>query len=239
MSHHKPPGWDHQVREIFSHISNRYDLINALMTFGQDQSWRHYVVGMAGLPTGGRLLDTGTGTGKIALDAVRNDPSLSVAAADFSLEMLRIGHRRARGKKVLWCLADALMLPFSEATFDAVTSGYLVRNVIDIYRAFEEQKRVVKPGGRVVCLETSPPPRNLIRPFILFYLNIVIPIVGSLISGSKKAYQYLPQTTQVFLEPEELASIMKDVGLKDVRYQRFMFGTVVVVVGIRPEEDSD
>jgi demethylmenaquinone methyltransferase/2-methoxy-6-polyprenyl-1,4-benzoquinol methylase len=127
-----------------------------------------------------------------------------------------------------------LQLPFPDATFDAVTSGYLVRNVIDVHRAFEEQMRVVKPGGRVVCLETSPAPRNALRPLVLFHLKVVIPLLGYLIARNRAAYMYLPQSTQAFKTPDQLALIMESIGLKDVSYHRFMFGTMAVHVGVRP-----
>jgi demethylmenaquinone methyltransferase/2-methoxy-6-polyprenyl-1,4-benzoquinol methylase len=111
-----------------------------------------------------------------------------------------------------------------------------VRNVIDVHAAFREQMRVVKPGGRVVCLDTSPPPRNLLRPFILLHLKVVIPLLGRLVSGNPDAYKYLPESTQAFKTPEELAAIMRGVGLEDVRYRTFMFGTMAVHDGTRPME---
>jgi len=223
-----------RVREMFGRISGRYDLMNRLMTFGQDRSWRWYVVKKAALPKGGRLLDVGTGTGDIALEALRRDPTLSVTAMDFSFRMMQVGRRRPAGQKVFWCHADALQLPFPDARFDAVTSGYLVRNVIDVRQAFEEQMRVVRPGGRVVCLDTSPVPLNALRPFILFHLKVVIPLLGYLLTRNRAAYMYLPESTQAFMTPDQLASIMRSVGLKDVSYRRFMLGTMAVLTGRRP-----
>ena len=222
------------LREMFGRISGRYDLMNRLMTFGQDRSWRRYVVRKAALPKGGRLLDVGTGTGDIALEALRLDSTLGVTAADFSLRMMQVGRRRPAGQGVFWCHANALKLPFPDAAFDAVTSGYLVRNVIDVRQALEEQMRVVRPGGRVVCLDTSPVPRNALRPFALFHLRVVIPLLGYLLTRNRAAYMYLPESTQAFMEPDRLASIMRSVGLKDVFYRRFMFGTMAVHTGRRP-----
>jgi len=223
-----------RVRKMFGRISGRYDLMNRLMTFGQDRSWRRYVVKKAALPKGGRLLDVGTGTGDIALEALRSDPTLSVTAADFSLRMMQVGRRRPAGQKVFWCHSDALNLPFPDAHFDAVTSGYLVRNVIDVRQAFEEQMRVVKPGGRVVCLDTSPVPRSALRPFVVFHLKVVIPLLGHLLTRNRAAYMYLPESTQAFMAPEQVASIMRSAGLKDVSYRRFMLGTMAVHTGRRP-----
>lgn len=222
------------VREMFGRISGRYDLMNRLMTLGQDRYWRRQVVRKAALPKSGRFLDIGTGTGDIALEALRRDPALCVTAVDFNSRMINVGRGRPGGQRILWCCADALKLPFADATFDAVTSGYLIRNVIDARRAFKEQMRVVKPGGRVVCLDTAPAPRNMLRPFILFHLKIVIPLLGFLVARNRAAYMYLPKSTQAFMTPDQLASVMMSVGLKDISYRRFMLGTMAIHAGIRP-----
>jgi demethylmenaquinone methyltransferase/2-methoxy-6-polyprenyl-1,4-benzoquinol methylase len=223
------------LREMFGRISGRYDLMNRLITLGRDRYWRRYMVKKAALPKGGRLLDVGTGTGDISLEAQRRDPALRVTAIDFSFRMIQVGRLRPTGQSVLWCQADALNLPFPDAAFDAVTSGYLVRNVIDARQAFEEQMRVVRPGGRVVCLDTSPVPRSALRPFVLFHLKVVIPLLGYLLTRNRAAYTYLPESTQAFMTPDQLASIMRSVGLKEVSYRRFMLGTMAVHTGMRPD----
>jgi demethylmenaquinone methyltransferase / 2-methoxy-6-polyprenyl-1,4-benzoquinol methylase len=234
MKRLKGPARAAQVRDMFGNISGRYALVNRLITFGLDRSWRRYVVRKAELPKGGRLLDVGGGTGDIAFEALRHDPTLRVTTVDFSFQMMQVGHRRPSGHNVSWCLADALQLPFPNATFDAVTSGYLVRNVIDVQRAFEEQIRVVKPGGKVVCLDTSPAPRHVLRPFVLLHLNFFIPLLGYLITRNRAAYMYLPKSTLAFMTPDQLALIMKNIGLEGVSYHRFMLGTMAVHTGVRP-----
>ena len=222
------------IRSMFESISGRYDLLNRLITFDRDRAWRRHVVEKAALPPAGMLLDIGAGSGGIALEALRRDPSVHVIAADFAIQMMVVGQRKPGANKILWCNADAMSLPFPDAVFDAVTSGYLIRNVNHAEKAFKEQMRVTKPGGRVVCLDTSPPPPSLIRPFIAFYLRVVIPLLGQLIAGQRAAYEYLPGSTQAFMTPHELACTMRHAGLEEVNYERFMFGTQVVVTGIRP-----
>jgi len=214
------------VRDMFDRIAGRYNLMNRLMTFGQDLKWRRFVVQQARLPAGGRLLDLATGTGDIAFEALRAVPDLQVVGADFSLPMMRVGQGLTDGGRVGWLGADALDLPFPDNTFDAVTSGYLVRNVIDIPRTLQEQLRVLKPGGRIVILDSAPPPDNLLRPFILFHLCFVIPTLGRLVSGDAAAYEYLPRSTQAFKTPNELAAIMRAAGVANVQYRTFMFGTM-------------
>ena len=155
-------------------------------------------------------------------------PDIQAVGGDFSLGMMIVGKHLPHGEDVQWSGADALNLPFPDASFDAVTSGYLMRNVIDIPRAFAEQKRVLKAGGRIVVLDTSPPPQNLLRPFIEIYLRYIIPLLGRLISGNADAYQYLPESTQKFKTPDELAALMRDAGFRNVQYKSFMFGTMAV-----------
>lgn len=233
---------------MFAHIAGRYDLMNRLMTGGRDRVWRQRVVELAALPPRGCLLDLGTGTGAIMFEALRRTPDALVVGADFTLEMMRLGQERSRREAAspshagnsdrpssipAWVSADALRLPFPDNTFDAVTSGFLMRNVLDIEAGFAEQWRVVKPGGRVVCLDTGPPPDNALHPFIDFYLRRVIPVLGRLITGQADAYRYLPASTLAFLTPEALRAIMERVGLREVRYERWMLGTITILVGVK------
>jgi demethylmenaquinone methyltransferase/2-methoxy-6-polyprenyl-1,4-benzoquinol methylase len=219
---------------MFSRISWAYNFMNRLISLGRDISWRRFLISLADVPKGGRMIDVGTGTGDIAFEALRVDPSVHMTGLDFALKMIEIGRKREGSARIGWCLADALRLPFPDATFDAVTSGFLVRNVVDARSAFIEQVRVVKPGGRVVCLDTSPAPRNILRPFALFYLKILIPLLGCLITGEREIYLYLHESTLNFMEPKALVDIMKGAGLVDVAFRRFMFGNIAVHWGMRP-----
>jgi demethylmenaquinone methyltransferase/2-methoxy-6-polyprenyl-1,4-benzoquinol methylase len=222
------------VQNMFARIAGRYDLMNRLMTVGQDVKWRQYVIAKAQLPLNGRLLDIATGTGEIALEGIEQIPGLQAVGGDFTIEMMQVGKRIPARQDIRWVGADTLNLPFSDNRFDAVTSGFLMRNVIDVVGAFKEQLRVTKPGGRVVVLESSPPKDNLLRPFILIHLNLVIPTLGRLITGEKEAYRYLPDSTQMFRDPQTVAQIMREVGFQHVAYRLFMFGTIAVHVGQKP-----
>ncbi|MCB9459153.1 MAG: ubiquinone/menaquinone biosynthesis methyltransferase [Anaerolineaceae bacterium] len=224
------------VQNMFDRIARRYNLMNRLMTFGQDMSWRRFVIQRAQLPQNGALLDLATGTGDIAFEALRHAPNATVVGGDFSLGMMQVGMHLKYGDQVGWTGADAMNLPYRDASFDAVVSGYLVRNVIDISRTLEEQKRVLKPGGRIVILDTSPPPNNLLKPFILMHLKYGIPIMGRIIGGKEAAdaYTYLPESTQKFKTPDELATLMREAGFVNVAYKAFMFGTMAVHWGEKP-----
>jgi demethylmenaquinone methyltransferase/2-methoxy-6-polyprenyl-1,4-benzoquinol methylase len=222
------------VQAMFGRIAGRYDLMNRLMTGGQDVRWRRHVIELAQVPAGGRLLDLGTGTGDLALEALRRDGELLAVGGDFTLEMMRVGQRRPGGKQVRWAATDALHLPFDAGHFDAVTSGYLMRNVTDVRRALVEQIRVLRPGGRVVCLDTTPPPRGILRPFINFHLHVVIPTLGRLIAGASDAYTYLPESTEGFLTAEQLAERFVAAGFEAVGFRRLMLGTMAIHWGRKP-----
>jgi demethylmenaquinone methyltransferase / 2-methoxy-6-polyprenyl-1,4-benzoquinol methylase len=226
------------VQNMFDRIAERYNIMNRLMTAGQDQRWRRFVIQKANIPRDGYVLDLATGTGDIAFEALHSEPTANVIGADFSLPMMHVGQRNTLGKHVEWCGADAMRLPFVDNSFDAVTSGYLVRNVIDIHQTLSEQLRILKPGGTMVILDTSPPPPSLLRPFIKIHLKYVIPFMGRLISGKNgaDAYQYLPESTQSFKTPYELATIMREVGLQNVDYKTFMFSTMAVHWGTKKPE---
>jgi demethylmenaquinone methyltransferase/2-methoxy-6-polyprenyl-1,4-benzoquinol methylase len=223
----------HYVQQMFSRIARRYDLMNRVMTAGQDTRWRRAVIDLAGLPEGGWLLDLGAGTGDLAREALRQQSAGQVVAADFTLEMMRVGQERSRCQPLyvsglVWSAANATQLPFPERTFEAVVSGFLLRNVTDLPRSLAEQYRVLKPGGRLVALDTTPPPRTPLAPLIRLHLHTVIPALGRLIAGQAEAYQYLPDSTEGFLEPEQLAARLQETGFQDVRFQRLMFGTIAI-----------
>lgn len=227
------------VQEMFSRIAGDYDLMNRVMTAGQDIRWRRAVIRLAGLPPGGWLLDLGAGTGDLAREALRQQPSGHILAADFTLEMMHVGQEHTNRQslaagRLIWSTADATRLPFSERTFEAVVSGFLLRNVNDLPRCLAEQYRVLKPGGRFIALDTTPPPRTPLAPLIRFHLHTIIPVLGRLIAGQAEAYQYLPDSTEGFLEPEQLAARLQETGFEEVRFQRRMFGTIAIHWARRP-----
>ncbi len=238
MSELQGPERAEYVQAMFARIAGRYNLMNRVMTFGQDARWRRYVIRQARLPRNGRLLDIATGTGDIAYEGLRQHPGIQSVGGDFTIEMMQVGQRYPERAGLQWVGADTLALPFAGDTFDAVTSGFLMRNVIDVPGALSEQLRVTRPGGRVVILESSPPKANPLRPFIRLHLNVIIPMLGRLLTGEVDAYRYLPDSTQRFSTPGALAVAMRDAGFVDVDYRLFMFGTIAVHVGVKPLQES-
>lgn len=223
------------VQDMFDRVAERYDLMNRLMTAGQDVKWREFVIEKAAIPRGGRLLDIATGTGDIAWEGVLQDPTIQAVGGDFSTGMMEAGRRAYPERHVIdWTGADALRLPLPDGYFDAAVSGFLMRNVIDVPGAFAEQLRVLKPGGTCIVLESSPPKDNVLKPFIGVHLKYVIPTLGKALTGQADAYQYLPESTQAFKTPDELARMMRRAGFLNVGYKLFMFGTVAIHFGRKP-----
>ena len=212
------------MRQMFTEIAPRYDLMNRLMTLGRDQIWRQTVVELCNLPRYGRLLDVATGTGDIGYEALKRDLSLDVVGVDLTREMMVRGRGKAGDLSFPFAEADALALPFADDSFDAATSGFMMRNVVDIRRAFAEQRRVVKPGGRVVCLEITLPRTPVFGPAFRFYFFKMVPLIGGMITGQRSAYTYLPHSALKFPQPPQLAEIMRSAGLGDVHYRLAMPG---------------
>ena len=218
------------VQGMFTRIAHHYDFMNRLMTGGQDIQWRKTVIKLAQLKPSASLLDLGAGTGDLAREAFKRNPQSRIIAADFTLEMMRVGRKPGDPP---YSAADALNLPFKDLTFDAVTSGFLMRNVTDVNRSLKEQYRALKSGGRIVILDTTRPKKNILSPFIWIHMHVIIPSLGTLISGMSDAYQYLPDSTEGFLSAEELAVRMTNAGFKNVQFKRLMFGTIAIHWGDR------
>ena len=221
-----------QVRAMFDRITPAYDRMNRLMSLGMDGSWRSLAVRASGVAPGDAALDVCCGTGDLAielLDAVSTRGR--VVGLDFSRAMLDAAARKS--SQVEWVRGDALALPFADGEFAAATIGFGMRNLSDPLRGFAELGRVVRPGGRVVCLELTPPPAWA-APFARLWTDRAVPLLGRLIARETDAYRYLPASVHRFPPAEELAAIMGRAGLRRVRFRRLSGGAVAVHVGTVP-----
>ena len=225
------------VREMFDAIAPRYDFLNALLSAGIHGGWRRFATRCAALGPGDSVLDVCTGTGDWAAALTKVvGPRGRVVGVDFSLPMLRSGDRRFAQADVARAQGDAARLPFATGTFDAATVAFGIRNVAEIETALAEMARVVRPGGRVVCLEFAEPHPGLFRTAFELYSRWVMPNVGGAISGRREAYAYLPASVARFASRERLSAMMRGAGLVDVRWVDLTFGMVCVHVGVKPPE---
>lgn len=216
------------VRRMFGRIAPRYDLLNRLMTFGQDQRWRHDLIAAADIPARAVILDLGAGTGDLAIRIQQHHPDALVVAADLTPEMLQHGKSRDTKGKVNWVIADADHLPFPPGCFNRIVSGFLLRNLSDLPHALQEQRRVLMGNGSWHAIDTTPPADNLLKPLIRLYLNVMVPLLGIVIAGDRAAYEYLPQSTELFLRPAALLARLTAAGFGDASAEERMFGTVAI-----------
>ncbi|WP_229672240.1 ubiquinone/menaquinone biosynthesis methyltransferase [Citricoccus zhacaiensis] len=223
-----------KVASMFDGIAGRYDLMNLVMTWGQEPRFVRRTVERAELPDSPVVLDLATGTGDIALEVLRSRYGARITGADFAPEMMEVGRNRPGGGQIDWVEADAMDLPFEDNTFDAVTHGYLLRNVADIPTTLAEQFRVLKPGGRMVALETSPAPDNIIKPFSTAYIKYVVPQISRLITRTPDAYEYLSATSRGFKTPAQIQALLEDVGFEDVGHETHLFGTLAIHWATKP-----
>jgi demethylmenaquinone methyltransferase/2-methoxy-6-polyprenyl-1,4-benzoquinol methylase len=212
------------VRAMFDRIAPVYDAMNRVMTAGLDQRWRR-ATARAVVGPGDSVLDACCGTGDLAVAAAEQGGR--VTGLDFSERMLERARRKA--PTLDWVEGDLLALPFGDASFDAATVGFGVRNVEDLERALGELRRVLRSGGRLGILEITQP-RGALRPFYRLWFDRIVPLLGRVLPGGS-AYTYLPASVRRFPGPDELVRMLEGAGFGDVRYRTFAAGIVAVHTG--------
>ncbi len=222
---------------MFDRVAGVYDLMNTAMTAGMHHRWRQRAAGRAELEPGDAALDVCCGTGDLAFElAGRVGPRGTVVGCDFSESMLELARRKAAQRElgqVRFEWADALELPYPDASFEAVTVGFGVRNLVDLERGLEELSRVLRPGGRLVILEITQPRRPPLSTFYSLWFDRVVPILGTL-AGDHDAYSYLPQSVKRFPSPPRLAELIAAAGLERIRYLVLAGGIIAIHSGARP-----
>jgi demethylmenaquinone methyltransferase / 2-methoxy-6-polyprenyl-1,4-benzoquinol methylase len=239
-----------QVRTMFDRIAGVYDRMNHVMTAGLDRRWRERAVERAGLEPGDSALDVCCGTGDLAFELARAvGPSGRVVACDFSEAMLELAREKEEDRRrttpgpeanggrgssapVEFEWADALDLPYSDESFDAVTVGFGVRNLSDLGAGLAELTRVLRPGGRLVILEITQPTRPPLSTFFGLWFDRVVPILGS-VAGDSAAYTYLPDSVRSFPPPDRLAGLMDEAGLAQIRWLLLAGGIIAIHSGSR------
>jgi demethylmenaquinone methyltransferase/2-methoxy-6-polyprenyl-1,4-benzoquinol methylase len=217
---------------MFDRIARRYDLVNTVLSGGTDAGWRRRAARATGLASGGSALDVACGSGKLtARLALIAGQSGRVVGLDFSPEMLEVARQEHPG--IEFIEGDALALPFDDATFDASTIAFGLRNLADPVRGLREMIRVVRRGGRAVVLEFVRPPKGPVGAAYRLYLRNVLPTIGGALSGQPSAYRYLSDTVDSYRTPDELRAMANAAGWAQIRFQSLAMGTVGVLVGTR------
>jgi len=215
---------------MFDRIAGVYDLMNSAMTAGLHHQWRGRAVERAEVGPGSNALDVCCGTGDLALELRRQiGPDGRVVGCDFSEPMLELARRKSgeEGLPAEFGWADALELPYGDASFDAVTIGFGARNLADLDRGLKEMTRVLKPGGRLVILEITRPHREPLATFYSLWFDRVVPMLGTF-AGDEDAYSYLPESVRSFPEPPELAARMDAAGLTGIRWLLLAGGIIAI-----------
>ncbi|MDW7711679.1 MAG: bifunctional demethylmenaquinone methyltransferase/2-methoxy-6-polyprenyl-1,4-benzoquinol methylase UbiE [Deferrisomatales bacterium] len=225
------------IQAMFSAIAPTYDLLNRLLSFGVDGSWRRALAGR--LPEGSpRVLDLACGTGDVTLAALRARPEGRVWGADFSLPMLRGALPKLAqagvSDRVTLQNASAEDLPYRDGVFDAVTIAFGIRNVVRRERALEELRRVLVPGGLALILDFSLPENPLARAGYGFYFHRVLPFLGGVVSGNFRAYRYLPRSVADFPPRREFCRLLEEQGFTSVGYEDFTFGVATLYRAVKP-----
>lgn len=223
--------------QMFDRIAGRYDLVNRLMSFGLDQSWRRATVRALGLRPQCRILDLATGTADMALEVLRQEPTAQVQGVDPSNEMLAIGRQKVvaqgLGDQITLDQGQAEQLPFEDDSFDGVCIAYGIRNVADRAAGLREMARVTRGDGRVAILEATDVRSGLLAPFARFHVYHVVPRVGALLSNAAE-YRYLQTSITAFPSAEEFAELMEQCGLEVLRVKKMTFGANTLFVA-RPK----
>ena len=225
-----------QVERMFDHIAPAYDRLNHLMSLGIDRSWRRTALKWLRPHRPALVLDVATGTGDFAIQACRMLPSASLTGVDLSEGMMQVGRRKVEqaglAARIDFQREDCEALTFSDASFDAVTVAFGIRNFEHLDRGLREMCRVLRPGGHLVILELSTPDRPPMRRLYRIYSRL-IPLMGRLVSHDRSAYTYLPQSIRAFPQGEVMSESIRRAGFSDVRFRRLTFGVCTLYMATK------
>jgi len=223
------------VHGVFSRVASKYDVMNDVMSVGIHRVWKDAMMDWLAPRSGQRLLDVAGGTGDVAFRFLRRAPGASAVVCDMTEPMLIEGRKRAEAEKLAasldWVVGDAMALPFPDASFDTYTISFGIRNVTRIPDALREAYRVLKPGGRLMVLEFSRIPNDLMQKAYDIYSFNVIPVMGQIVAGDRDSYQYLVESIRKFPEQETFAEMIRAAGFGQVKYRNLSLGIAALHSG--------
>ncbi|MCP4105293.1 MAG: bifunctional demethylmenaquinone methyltransferase/2-methoxy-6-polyprenyl-1,4-benzoquinol methylase UbiE [Desulfobacteraceae bacterium] len=233
--------YDEKVKKVayhFDSVARQYDAMNTVLSLGIHYIWKRTAIRMAELQVGDRVLDVCGGTGDLSVLATRAvGESGQVVLYDINREMIQAGKYKktnaAFRKRISYIQGNAEHISFPDCYFDAVTVGFGVRNLTNMKQGFKEMHRVLKPGRKMMCLEFSRPASPLFRQVYDLYSFRIMPWIGEMITGSRQAYTYLPESIRLFPAPDELSAMLEDIGFSRVRYRKLTNGIAVIHAGTK------
>jgi demethylmenaquinone methyltransferase/2-methoxy-6-polyprenyl-1,4-benzoquinol methylase len=228
-------GQSRKVHDIFTRIAGKYDWMNTILSLNLDQQWRNKTLELAKPVSGERWLDVCCGTGKLTMGIRLIMGSIGdVTGLDFNAAMLAVAQKAEPcAGSIHWLQADAMQLPFPDESFDGLIIGFGLRNLPDLDLAIREMRRVLKPGGRLICLDLSHPVMPVFRHGHRFFVRFVVPLIGKVMQRGDQDYQWLPDSLKKFPGAEELAELMKQNEFSDVVFLRLSGGIAAVHKGTR------
>lgn len=239
----------HRVNRVFSNVASKYDIMNDLMSVGIHRIWKKIFIDTLNPLPATRLLDMAGGTGDIAfgfLDHIKKhypaDFNSKVTVCDINPEMLEEGRKKAQSiglddpRLIEWVHGDAQSLSFQDNTFDAYTIAFGMRNVVDIRKALQESYRVLKPGGIFLCMEFSKVNTPVVSDFYEWYSFNIIPVMGELVAGDWKSYQYLVESIRKFPDQKDFKEMICNAGFCQADYKNLTLGVAAIHWGYKPEE---
>jgi len=226
------------VQKHFDSIARKYDFMNTLLSFGLHHLWKRTAVKMMGLKQGNQVIDVCGGTADLAILAAQySGLEGKVIVYDFNRAMMETGRNKVAsssfGNIIEYVQGDAEQISFPEGSFDAAMVGFGIRNLTHMEKGFAEMYRVLKPGGTLMCLEFSRPANPLFRLLYDTYSFYIMPFIGQLLTGSRTAYTYLPESIRLFPQPDELSATLRNIGFSTVTWRRLTNGIAVVHVGVK------
>lgn len=217
-----------QIQRMFDKIAPSYDRLNHALSLGIDRRWRRTAVDALGKHKPQQILDIATGTGDFALLLAKRLKPQHIVGADISEGMMAVGREKVKEEGLQNVISfqheDCMQLSFPDGSFDAVTSSYGVRNFQNLDKGLQEMQRVLRPGGHLLIVELTPPPRFPMKQLFWLYAHVVMPLLGRLISHDDSAYTYLPASMEAFPQPEQMEGILRKAGFAEVQWRRFTFG---------------
>jgi demethylmenaquinone methyltransferase/2-methoxy-6-polyprenyl-1,4-benzoquinol methylase len=219
------------VRRLFATIADRYDFITRFLSFGRDRSWKVTLVELANVKPGDRVFDLACGTGDIAFEASKRGATF--VGLDITERMIELARRKPEAAGGAWMVGDMLSLPVADSTFDVVTTGYGLRNVVDLPRALGEIHRVLRPGGRLCSLDFDRPERAFGRVMFLTYLTVVGSSLGWVLHRDPDTYRYIPESIRRYPGARGVVEMMQRAGFRDVRHVPLFGGFMAIHVAVR------